>query len=98
MTSVAFWGQVAISAWDKVRLHAGAWMWLCVVVAFVLSEEARWQQQHRGFVAFTGWLRVHWPQPQAWALSQRLPQQQQAFAPQEMPRQNSLRFPFGHTH
>jgi hypothetical protein len=90
-------GQVTISPCDKVRLHPCAWIWLRLAVSSVPSEDASWQQ-HLGFVAFTSWHRAHWPQPHNRALSQHVPQQQQAFAPEEMPRQNSLRFPLGQTH
>lgn len=80
-----------------MRLHPSALMWLCPAIASVRSDDVEWQQQHFGFVGFTR---------ERWVLSQQEPQQQEPFAPlqqqpfvpSQMPRQNSLRCPFGQTH
>jgi hypothetical protein len=98
MTSETLLGSPMISAWDNVRLHPRAWIWLFLALASVSCEEVTWQQQHLDFVAFTGEHWAHWRQPPDRAVSQQALQQQQAFDPEEMPRQNSLRFPLGQTH
>jgi hypothetical protein len=56
------------------------------------------QQQHPWFAASARGEPTFSRLFSGWALLQQQPEQQQPFAPHAMPRQNSLRCPFGQTH
>ncbi len=75
---------------ESVRLHPRPWTWLALSAVAVPSSDASLQQQHFRFAVF--------PPVCCWSLLQHAPEQQQAFFPQAMPRQNSLRCPSGQTH